>query len=182
MTNRPEQKGVMPDNLAKQDMKKESEDLSKKYYVSDFSMKNLLTNRTVWKIVLGYGIPWATTSAVISQLVLRLLSTGHFDSPVGPVMILSSCTVIGLMGSFCWGLLDTRFGTKPVSVLYNLVYVVLLVLMMFLHKMPVLMCVVCTACILFTGGGILYSLDDTKLADDEKIEKKLREQASTSFH
>ena len=65
-------------------------------------------------IVIGFGIPWATTAGVMSQIIVRMMSTGYFADPFGPVAILSGCTLVGLIGSFCWGWLDTNIGTKRV--------------------------------------------------------------------
>ena len=59
-------------------------------------------------IVIGFGIPWATTAGVMSRIIVRMMSTGYFADPFGPVAILSGCTLVGLIGSFCWGWLDTK--------------------------------------------------------------------------
>ena len=155
MTNTPEEKGCYPDNIrpenrAHQDTR---EDLTR-YFKTKYSIVDLLKNKSVWMIVIGFGIPWATTAGVMSQIIVRMMSTGYFADPFGPVAILSGCTLVGLIGSFCWGWLDTNIGTKRAGVLYNLTYVVFLIGMMFLHQMPVIMCTVLTACLCFTAGGI----------------------------
>lgn len=156
MTNTPEEKGCYPDNNRNEavDASTEKKEDLLRYFRSKYTIGDLLKNKTVWMICIGFGIPWATTAGVMSQLISRMMSTGHFDSIIGPVAIMSGATIVGLIGSFCWGWLDTKIGTKKAGVFYNLVYVVILIVLIFLHRLPVIACTVITCCLCFTAGGI----------------------------
>lgn len=157
LTNTPEEKGCYPDNVKPEDQKLHTDDGKKdllRYFKSRYSLTDLLKNKSVWMICIGFGVPWATTAGVMSQLIARMMSTGYFENVGAPVAILAGATVVGLLGSFCWGLLDTRIGTKKAGVLYNLVYIVILVVLIFLDRLPVIACTVVTCCLCFTAGGI----------------------------
>ncbi len=157
LTNTPEEKGCYPDNM-KPESQTENTDQEKtdilRYFKSQYTLQSLLKNKSVWMICIGFGIPWATTAGVMSQLIARMMSTGHFANVGGPVAILAGATIVGLMGSFCWGWLDTRIGTKKAGVLYNIAYIIILVVLIFLHRLPAAACTVVTCCLCFTAGGI----------------------------
>lgn len=156
LTNSPEEKGKYPDNIQKEETvhNENQQENFLKYFQSSFTVVQLLKNKTVWKICIGFGIPWMTTAGVMSQLIVRLMSTGNFDNQMQAVRILQLATIVGLIGSFCWGWLDTRIGTKKAGVIYNFAYVVILVILIFLDHLPVQACYIVTCCLTFTAGGI----------------------------
>lgn len=157
LTNTPEEKGCYPDNIKPDNQPKETEKEKTdilRYFQSQYTMGSLLKNKSVWMICIGFGIPWATTAGVMSQLIARMMSTGHFDNVGAPVAILAGATIVGLMGSFFWGWLDTRIGTKKAGVLYNLAYIIILIVLTVLHRLPVAACTIITCCLCFTAGGI----------------------------
>ena len=153
-TNTPEEKGLYPDNIRPEEEKKTGGIDLLRYFKSKYRITDLLKNKSVWLICIGFGIPWATTAGVMSQLIPRMMSTGHFSSIIGPVAIMSGSTVVGLIGSFCWGYLDTKIGTKIAGVYYNLAYVLILIVLIFLHRLPVIACTIITSIVCFTAGGI----------------------------
>lgn len=157
LTNTPEEKGCYPDNMRPEE-RIEKEDSKKtdllRYFRSRYTMRDLLKNKSVWMICIGFGIPWATTAGVMSQLIARMMSTGYFENVGKPVAILAGATIIGLIGSFCWGFLDTRIGTKKAGVLYNIAYIVILIVLVMLDKLPEIACTIVTCCLCFTAGGI----------------------------
>ena len=147
ISNMPEERGVYPDNISKDHAEKMQEANDLKYFKSRYTMKSLLKNKSVWMICIGFGLPWATTAGVMSQLINRIMSTGYFESITGPVAIISGATIVGILGSFFWGWLDTKIGTKKAGVFFNLAYVVVLLIMIFLGSLPKVFCVIVT-CIL----------------------------------
>lgn len=46
-------------------------------------------------ICIGFGIPWATTAGVMSQLIVRMMSTGYFENVGKPVAILQEQQLLG---------------------------------------------------------------------------------------
>lgn len=141
--NSPEEVGVAPDNLpmsadeiAKNKAKLES-------HVSKWTVKKLLTNKTVWGIGLGLGLLWMTTVGIVTQLVPRiisirmpvLLASGMSVEAASAValrfgtIMLTFSAIAGIFGSYFWGYLDQRFGTKKACYLYGVWYIVSLILL-----------------------------------------------------
>ena len=65
----------------------------------------------------------------MSQLVPRLVSVGFSQSTA--LVMLTIAAVIGLAGSYFWGWLDQKIGTKPASCVYAVSYIIALLLMIF---------------------------------------------------
>ena len=155
LRNTPEEKGCYPDNMEPDISLEEAkgQDILR-FFKSKFTVADLLKNKSVWMICIGFGIPWATTAGVMSQLIARMMSTGYFENVTGPVAILAGATVVGLIGSFSWGWLDTSIGTKKAGIIYNIAYIIILIVLTFLDRLPVGACTVITCCLCFTAGGI----------------------------
>ena len=83
---------------------------------SIWTIKKLLTNRNVWLIAFAYGLLFLVTQGMISQTVPYLMQNG-FQQDVA-VRMLSIAAAIGLVGSFVWGVIDDRIGTKKASIIY----------------------------------------------------------------
>ena len=127
--NSPESVGCYPDNEV---MTPEEFEASKKEierHVSGWTLGKLLKNKSVWGIGVGLGLIWMTTAGVISQLVPRLMSVaGGIYTPLAIPMV-TIASVIGILGSYFWGWLDQKIGTKKACYVYGLWYVVALILM-----------------------------------------------------
>ncbi len=87
------------------------------------------------------------TVGIVSQFVPRMISVGY-DQPTA-LMMLTICAIVGLLGSYFWGWLDQKIGTKPASCVYALSYIVALLLLIF-AKVQVLTYIG----IIFVGAGI----------------------------
>ncbi|MDK2808420.1 MAG: hypothetical protein PWP24_1155 [Clostridiales bacterium] len=156
LSNTPEEKGKYPDN-AKPDAEKTNADEKVnllKYFKSSLTLKDLLKNKVVWKICIGFGIPWMTTAGVLSHIIVRLMSTGNFENQMQAIHVIQIATIVGLIGSFFWGFLDTKIGTRKAGIIYNLAYVVILSILIFLDRLPVGASYLVTCCLTFTAGGI----------------------------
>lgn len=83
----------------------------------------------MWCIALSFGLMWMVTGGIMSQLVPRLMSVGY--SQPTALLMLTIAAVIGLAGSYFWGWLDQKIGTKPASCVYAVSYIIALLLMIF---------------------------------------------------
>lgn len=125
--SRPEQAGASPDNI---EMTEEEADLYRaeiNQYVSDWTLVKLLKTKEFWGVALCLGCTFLSTVGVISQLVSRLVTS--FGLAQGfAVTCMSICAVIGIVGSYIWGIIDQKVGTKKAVVIYMIWYAVAIVI------------------------------------------------------
>ena len=110
----PQEVGLLPDN-GKYPAPQAAGNLSDTHK-SAWTIQKLLTNRSAWLIALGYGLLFLVTQGMISQTVAYLMENGFQQGDA--VKMLSIAAAIGLVGSFVWGVIDDRIGTKKASVIY----------------------------------------------------------------
>lgn len=142
--NDPAEVGALPDHMELDD----SFQLEEKP-VDDkaFSIANILKNKNTWLIAIGFGLLWMVTVGVISQFIPRMISVGYTSAEALRFMLISS--LIAIPGSYFWGWLDSKTGTKMASVVYAASYVIALILLITSFH-PVLVWIGC----IFVGLGI----------------------------
>jgi len=120
----PESVGCFPDNVrfSHENMAATIEKM--KNYQSPFTVAKLLRDKDMWCISLGYGCLWLVTIGIVSQYVLRLISLGYTEETA--INMLAVAAVCALPGSYLWGWLDLKWGTKKASVVYTATYIVIL--------------------------------------------------------
>ena len=123
----PEQVGAYPDNIKEGADELATQLKALKEYKSPFTTKVLLRDKDMWLIALGFGCLWMVTVGVVSQFIPRMMSVGY-DQPTA-LMMLTIAAVIGLAGSYFWGWLDQKVGTKQATLVYTISYVVALALL-----------------------------------------------------
>lgn len=124
----PEQVGALPDNMPIDEDFQSSQEIMKSYK-SPFTIKKLLTDKDMWCISLGFGMLWMVTVGIVSQFVPRMMSIGMGQSEA--MMMLTFAAIIACPGSYFWGWLDQKAGTKKASMVYALSYIVALFLLIF---------------------------------------------------
>ena len=124
----PEEVGAYPDNIKDSGVNAVSQQALQNYK-SPFTIGKLLRDKDMWLIALGFGMLWMVTAGIMSQFVPRMTSVGFSDSTA--MILLTVSALIGLVGSYFWGWLDQKAGTKLASCVYALCYIVALVLMIF---------------------------------------------------
>lgn len=163
--NSPEELGLAPDNevMSAEQIAANRRELEN--HVSKWSVSRLLKNKTVWGIGLGLGLLWMTTTGIVSQLIPRLMSiyvpkmiasgmeaTAAEGAAMGKAtMMLTVAAVFGIIGSYLWGWLDQKFGTRKACYMYGAWYIVTLVLMLL---QPVGGEFVIILSVIFAGVGI----------------------------
>ncbi|MBR6349172.1 MAG: MFS transporter [Lachnospiraceae bacterium] len=114
-------------------------------------VSTVLKNGNTWLIAIGFGFLWMVTTGVVSQLIPRMMSVGYAEPQA--MMFLTISSAIAIPGSYFWGWLDGKIGTKLASVIYSISYIVALIILI-LASSQVLIWIGC----IFIGlglGGIL---------------------------
>jgi len=122
--NTPQEVGLEPDNGKFPDTEIILHDSGQP---SQWTVRKLLCNRNAWLLAIAYGLLFLVTQGMVSQTVVYLLQHGFVQSKA--VSMLSIAAAIGIVGSFIWGVLDDKIGTKKASVIYAFWYIVTFVVM-----------------------------------------------------
>ncbi|MCD8152712.1 MAG: MFS transporter [Clostridiales bacterium] len=123
--NDPADVGALPDNMELDDSMKAEEELRPDD--ARYSIANILKNKYTWLISIGYGLLWMVTIGVVSQFVPRMMSVGYSNAEALRFMTVSA--LIAIPGSYFWGWLDAKVGTKRATVVYAASYVIALALL-----------------------------------------------------
>lgn len=123
----PEEAGCYPDNdpeIAAL-IKKEEDQLKD---TAKLSYGEALKNKNVWVLGIGIGCFGLATVGIMSQLV------GYFQAARGmeltqALTIMTIAAVIGMIGSWAWGVVDQKFGTQMACFLFGVWYLVGIVLL-----------------------------------------------------
>ncbi|MDR2741793.1 MAG: MFS transporter [Treponema sp.] len=118
--DRPEQAGATPDNVPMDNEEIEAYRARSNTYVSPWTYKKLLGTKQFWLISLGLGLYMLVTVGVMSQLVPRLVSLGfELNWAIGSMTV---CALVGVVGSYLWGVLDQKFTTRIATAIYGIWY------------------------------------------------------------
>lgn len=129
--NTPEEVGATPDNepidleVAKAMKERQEKEALR------LTTKVILKNRNTWMIGIGMGFLWLTTIGLVSNFIPHLLGKGV--EPGVAIPMLTAAAIIGIIGSYIWGILDLKIGTKKACILYGAWYLVALLVMIFLN-------------------------------------------------
>ncbi|WP_316859312.1 MFS transporter [uncultured Cohaesibacter sp.] len=127
--NTPEEANVAPDNDP-MTLEQIAESARQHHsYVCPFSTKQMLAMKDVWLIGLAYGALYMVTVGLVSQLVPRLMAIGYDMSTA--ISYLTIAALIGVFGSYAWGWLDQKIGTRKASLVYSFWYIIALSLNIF---------------------------------------------------
>lgn len=120
--NYPEEVGAYPDNqmISEEEAMRNIE--KEKSHVSNWTLGQLLKTSTVWTVGIGFGLVWMGIVGIVAQLIPRMVSIGF--SQTSATVFFSIVSIIGIAGSYLWGLLDQWVGTKKASIIYGLWWVV----------------------------------------------------------
>ncbi len=149
--DKPEDVGVTPDNEpidmdTVKNLAQKSEEAASK-----LTIKAIAKDRNTWIIGIGHGLLWMTTIGLVSNFVTKLIQVGtEANTAVG---MLTVAAVVGIIGSYFWGWLDQKVGTKNASIVYGVWYLVALLVMIF-HNGSMAMTVIASIFVGFGIGGI----------------------------
>ena len=111
--------GYYPDNVSKEVYEKEylvEQDANKTTYVSDWTVARLLTTKETWLAILVPACMGLGLVGIVSQFVNRNVSLGLSQGQAVGAMTVAA--VFGMLGSYLFGVLDTKLGTKKAAIFY----------------------------------------------------------------
>lgn len=119
--NTPQEKSEYPDNVSEEIYKKE-------YYVGHdedttggWTAGKLLTKKDFWLAALTTGIYQLVTVGVMTQLVVRNMQLGF--TQVQAISIMTVLAAIGVFGSWLFGIIDQKWGTKYAMTVFGVWYI-----------------------------------------------------------
>lgn len=119
MRDTPQERGVNPDMV--------SDEVYKAEYDTDnaeddkrWTVGKLLKTPAVWTVAIATGILQCCSTGVMSQLVVRNQELGM--SATQAISMMTVIAVVGIFGSWFIGILDDKFGTKKVMILFCIWY------------------------------------------------------------
>lgn len=124
MKDYPEQAGCYPDNIKPANGAKSN--VIEGVLPSTLTLKQVMTRKETYLIVIPCGLMMMCTVGVISQLVPRITSFGY--APETALTIMAICAIIGAVGSYVVGVWDQRWGTKIAILLFAIIFAISLVL------------------------------------------------------
>lgn len=149
--NTPEEVGATPDNepinMEEALALKEKQEAA----AAKMTIGVIAKDKNTWLIGFGHGFLWMTTIGLVSNFITKLVMVGT-AAPVA-ITMLTVAAVIGIFGSYVWGWLDQKFGTKNASLIYGVWYLIALLIMIF-HNGSMAMTVLAAIFVGFGIGGI----------------------------
>ena len=118
----PEEAGCYPDNDPEiaAIIKAEEEGVKEMEKVSD---AGALKNKYVWIFGLGAGCFGLATVGIMSQLVGYFMAARVYEL-TGALSMLTIAAVIGMIGSWAWGIVDQKLGSQKACLLFGIWYFV----------------------------------------------------------
>lgn len=117
----PMEAGMYPDNVSKETYEAEYKDFFKKEeYISDWTVSKMLKCKEVWLAAMVPGFITLGLLGIITQFVPRNISLG-----LSQEIAISAMTVaglVGIVGSYAIGYLDTKIGTKKACMIYCAIF------------------------------------------------------------
>ncbi|WP_227017899.1 MFS transporter [Sinanaerobacter chloroacetimidivorans] len=80
-----------------------------------------LLNPRIWLLGLAYGLTGMGTVGIMSQMIPYLSSNRGFTIQAA-LMTMSVAALIGVLGSYLWGIVDQKWGTKFATQIYGIWY------------------------------------------------------------
>lgn len=109
--------GMYPDNVTKEVYEAEYKNLSKKdEYVSDWTISKMLRCKEVWIASIVPGFITLGLLGIITQFVKRNTALGL--SMEVAITAMTAAGLVGIIGSYAIGYLDTKVGTKKACMIY----------------------------------------------------------------
>lgn len=122
--NTPEEADFLPDNepITEHERKELAEADTKGVYTT----KELLKTKQTWLLIFAFSFLFMGLLGVIMMIIPRLTAVGYSQDSATIIYMVS--TIVGIVGSVVWGILDQRLGTKPVTVVYSVLWTIMLFL------------------------------------------------------
>ena len=117
----PIEAGMYPDNVSKETYEAEYKDFFKKEeYISDWTVSEMLKCKEVWLAAMVPGFITLGLLGIITQFVPRNVSLGLSQEVAISAMTVAG--LVGIVGSYAIGYLDTKIGTKKACMIYCAIF------------------------------------------------------------
>lgn len=114
--NTPEEKGCYPDNDPTSDKHRDLIARITREYQSDWSILRLLKRRETWLIGIAGGMLWFGSAGSIISFFPRMTSLGYDQTFISRVFQIAA--FFSLIGSWLYGYIDSRIGTKKTLLIF----------------------------------------------------------------
>ena len=112
----PKDAGMYPDNVSEEEYNRDYKNEEKDGYVSDWTAGRMLKTKAVWIAAIVPGFITIGLLGIITQFVNRNISVGLTQQQAVGAMAI--CGILGIVGSYLVGYIDTKIGTKKTCMLY----------------------------------------------------------------
>ena len=117
----PMEAGMYPDNVSKETYEAVYKDFFKKEeYISDWTVSKMLKCKEVWLAAMVPGFITLGLLGIITQFVPRNVSLGLSQEVAISAMTVAG--LVGIVGSYAIGYLDTKIGTKKACMIYCAIF------------------------------------------------------------
>lgn len=121
LRDNPIEVGMYPDNVSKEVYETEYKQLSEKdEYVSDWTIPKMLKCKEVWIAAIVPGFITLGLLGIITQFVKRNMALGLSNGVAISAMTIAG--LVGIIGSYAIGYMDTKLGTKKACMIYCAVF------------------------------------------------------------
>jgi sugar phosphate permease len=123
--NNPLERGVYPDNVTKEEYENKYDVVDAVDDKSVWTVGKLLKTKEMWLCALSTGVIQLITTGIVTQLVVRNVSLGMEQArAVGMMTIVA---VVGLFGSWAFGVIDQKTGTVKCMLLFGVWEIIALI-------------------------------------------------------
>lgn len=125
-----------------------------KEYKSPFTLKKVLADKNTWFIGLGSGLAFMAVMSYIASAIPAMLSYGYEMTFATSLFAVGG--IMGIVGSFLFGVIDQKMGTKKAFILYFIIIIIGFILTLGMPKSAVF-CLL-SSVIIFAAQGALCNL------------------------
>lgn len=159
LKGKPEDAGCYPDNSpeiaaiiqAEEDTLKE---------VPLISYKAALKMPRVWILGIAYGFFSLATMGIMSQIITFFQDARGFELNMAMMLVLAAA-LIGIVGSWLWGIVDQKIGTKKASVAFGVWYFLGILILLIPSSVTMIIGIVMLGCAIGGNGNFLPSMAAT---------------------
>jgi len=124
LRDKPEDIGLYPDGADKPPLSESAAEEEE-----DISLKEILTSKAAWQLIISYGIMQFVINAMMGYMVARyMMLSANADNPMElwlqAVVYLSVGAALGIPMSYVLGWIDDKLGTIKASLVLNLLFFV----------------------------------------------------------
>lgn len=123
-------------------------------YKSSFSLKRVLGDKNTWFIGLGSAFAFLAVMSYIASAIPSMMSYGYDYGAAAAIFAVGG--VFGIIGSFVFGVIDQRIGTKKAFLIYFVFIIIGFILNLFMPR-GIVFCWL-SGIIIFAAQGALCNL------------------------